>query len=439
MVLLGTRPEIIKLAPLIDLLEKDNRFKLTLVNSGQHYDTQLSSIFFKGLQLPKPHHNLEVGSGTHGEQTGQIIMAAETLLLKYKPKIVLAQGDTNTVMATSLAAVKTHIPFGHVEAGLRSFDRSMPEELNRIIADHSSELHLAPTEGAAINLLLEGCSPKTIHITGNTIVDAVLQNRQKARQQSKIVDQLNLSKRPFAVVTIHRPANVDNKRALSSIITAFLQLTELHLVIPLHPRTMHSLKRMQLLKQLIDAPNIQLAEPLGYLDFLQLMDESDLIITDSGGLQEEAVTLGKPCVTLRTNTERPESVKIGANFLVGRSPPLIIKTVRKILSDESLPNRISNQKNPFGDGHASERTIKAIAEFCETGRPFEEPHLLKTGTLEKKLHSIDKNLNGLEVLYLEKQYGWEVLLIYDQKGYPVYPAPKRKLFQGERVLLSIRD
>lgn len=438
MVLLGTRPEIIKMAPIIELLENDNRFRLTLVNSGQHYDSQLSSIFFKGLKLPKPHYDLEIGSGTHGQQTGRIIITAETLLSKLKPHIVLAQGDTNTVMATSLAAVKTQIPFGHVEAGLRCFDRSMPEELNRIIADHSSELHLAPTEGAAINLVLEGCSPRTIHITGNTIVDAVIRNRQKARQQSKIIEKLKLGSHSFGVVTIHRPANVDNKKALLSIIYAFLRLTEIQLVLPLHPRTLNSLKQTQLLQHLTSAPNIVLTEPLGYLDFLRLMDESNLIITDSGGLQEEAFTLGKPCITLRTNTERPESVKAGANFLVGRSSELIVDTVRTVLADEKLSDKITSQPNPFGDGHAAERSIEAIAEFCETGRPFKEPHLFKTGTRERRLQTVDENLDGLSVIQIEEQQDEVVLIIFDQKGHPVYPSPKRKLIREERLLIGDR-
>lgn len=436
MVLLGTRPEIVKMAPLIALLQKDSRFHLDIVNTGQHYDIELSKIFFDNLKVPRPLADLKVGSGTHATQTGRIMIAMESILLKNRPDLILAEGDTNTVMAAALAAVKVQIPFGHVEAGLRSFDRTMPEELNRIVADHCSELLLAPTPRAATNLLLEGCNPSTIHITGNTVVDAVLQNKARAIRTSKMVKVLGLVGESFAVVTLHRPANVDNAEALSPIITGLLQLEEIKLVLPLHPRTEWFLKQSGLLNQLQSAPHIILTKPLGYLDFLRLMIGSQIIITDSGGLQEEALTLGKPCVTLRTNTERPESVLVGANFLVGRSTELIVNRVRQVLTDPSIQERISNLSNPFGDGSASKRSVDAIVEFCEQGGAFIEPQFLQTGTKERVLHPVNAKLVEKSVSGVEAQLGGKIILIFDSEGHPEYPFPHRSFKKNEWFILS---
>lgn len=436
MVLVGTRPEIVKMAPVIKLLENDARFQLILVNTGQHYDEELSSIFFDILQLPATQYDLGVGSGTHAVQTSKIMMAAEALFIKIRPAIVLAQGDTNTVMAAALAAVKAHVPFGHVEAGLRSFDRSMAEEINRIVTDHCSELLFAPTTQSAVNLLHEGCDPSTIHITGNTVVDSIMQYKNRAYRTSKIIERLNLKGQPFAVVTVHRPANVDDEKELTKIMSALLQLDDLKLVIPVHPRTQQSLRRIGLERKLKSASHIVLTQPLGYLDFLLLMAESRLIITDSGGLQEEAFTLGKPCVTLRTNTERPESIQVGANFLVGRSPERILKIVQRVLADTTLSDYIARQPNPFGDGHASERIIEVVASFSEEGLAFTPPILLKTGTCERILRNVDQDLVGVSVTEAEKALSGKIILIYDRDGRPVFPQPSYKLLANQHILLS---
>jgi UDP-N-acetylglucosamine 2-epimerase (non-hydrolysing) len=439
MVMVGTRPEIVKMAPVIKILEKDSRFQLILVDSGQHYDPELSANFYDVLQLPPPQHSFGVGSGTQAAQTGKIMMAAEKLFTKTNPDIILAQGDTNTVMAASLAAVKNKIPFGHVEAGLRSFDRSMPEEINRIIADHCSDLHFAPTTIAAANLLFEGCSPSSVHITGNTVVDTVVQYTEIIQKRSKIIERLKLRKGSFAVVTIHRPATVDTKTTLSSVISAFLNLTEIELVFPIHPRTRKALKRFGLQEKLESAPHIILTEPLDFLDFINLMSESRLVLTDSGGLQEEAFTLGKPCITLRTNTERPESVQLGGNFLVGRSTDRIIEVTRRILADSTLLDRISRLPNPFGDGRASERIIEGIAGFCQEGRAFIEPQFLRTGTRNRRLLRVEDKLHERTILEIERMLGGEVLLVYDKEGHPAFPEAKYTLTCDEHILVDFGD
>ncbi len=427
------------MAPVIKALEEDQRFRLTIADSGQHYDDTLSTIFYDVFRLPQAQFTLEVGSGTHARQTGKIMMAAEHILTEIRPNIVLAQGDTNTVLATALAAVKAQIPFGHVEAGLRSFDRTMPEEINRVVADQCSELHFAPTPLAANNLLFEGFDPRTIHITGNTNIDAILQFKEISYEQSKIIDKLDLEGKRFAVVTIHRPATVDNEDALASTVSAFLNLTELKLVLPVHPRTRQALERFGLLEQMESASHITLTEPLGFIDFLRLMSEACIILTDSGGIQEEAFTLGKPCVTLRANTERPESVMIGANFLVGRSTKQIIKVTRRVLADSTLIDRISQLPNPFGDGHASERIIEGIARFCQEGRAFVEPQFFHTGTRSRRLLCVDDNFHEIAILEAEHRLGGRVLLIYDKEGHPVFPLSNHRLTRGQHILVAFEN
>lgn len=437
MVFIGTRPEIVKMAPVIKALEGDKRLHPIIVDSGQHYDEKLSSVFFDVLRLPRAQYSLEVGSGTHASQTGKIMIAAEHLLTEIRPNIVLAQGDTNTVLATALAAVKAQIPFGHVEAGLRSFDRTMPEEINRIVSDQCSELHFAPTSLAANNLLFEGFDPRTIHITGNTNVDAIHQFKEISYEKSNIINKLELEGTPFGVVTIHRPSTVDTEHALSSVVSAFINLTELTLILPVHPRTQQALERFGLLEKLKSEAHIILTEPLNFLDFLRLMSEARLVLTDSGGLQEEAFTLGKPCITLRTNTERPESVLVGANFLVGRSTKQIIKITRRVLADSTLTERIIQLPNPFGDGHASERIVKGIAQFCREGRTFVEPQLFETGMRNRTLRRVGRELQGISIVEAERKIGGRIILIYDKSGCPVFPAPSRQLIRDEHIILAI--
>ena len=434
MILVGTRPEVIKMAPVIQKLDNLNDFELILVNAGQHYDTELSAVMFDVLKLPDPDFNLKVGSGTHAVQTSKVLVSVEDLISQTQPDMVIAQGDTNTVLATALAAVKTKTPFGHVEAGLRSFDRSMPEELNRVIADHCSELHFAPTSLSAVNLLHEGCNPVNIHITGNTIVDVVHQYKDKANRTSTITNELEVQENAFSVVTIHRPSNLDYEDKLDSIFSALVQLSSLTHIIPAHPRTYLSLKKGKLLKKLQNTSNIILTKPLNYFDFLKLLSDASLIITDSGGIQEEAFTLGKACITLRTNTERPESINLGANFLVGCSTDLIIETAQKVLADYELHEKIRRTPNPFGDGNASEKIIEAIRYFCENNNSFNETNMMKTGSCQRYLKTVDSHLDRITVNDAERKLSGFIQLIYNHQGHPVVPDPDRILQLKESIL-----
>ncbi|GAG62867.1 unnamed protein product, partial [marine sediment metagenome] len=305
-IILGTRPEIIKMSSIIRECEKE-KLDFFILHTNQHYSENLDKIFFDELELPKPKYNLKVGSGTHAEETGKALIGIEIVLEKEKPDIVLVEGDTNTVLAGSLAASKLHIKVGHVEAGLRSYDRNMPEETNRVLTDHISDYLLVPTQKAKNIALKEGIDKRKIFVTGNTIVDAVYQNLRLAQKRKKnLLDKLNLKRKNFFLITAHREENIDIKEKLKNLFRAFELLFEqfsLPLIYPIHPRTKKMIKRFHL-----KVPKgLNLIESLSYLEFLFLEANAKLVLTDSGGIQEEACILRVPCVTLRENTERPES------------------------------------------------------------------------------------------------------------------------------------
>lgn len=327
-----------------------------ILHTNQHYSKNLDKIFFKELGLPKPKYNLGVGSGFHGEQTGRMLMGIEKILIREKPHIVLVEGDTNTVLAGALAAVKLHIKIGHIEAGLRSYFREMPEEINRILTDHISDLLFAPTEKAKENLLKEGIPNDKIFVTGNTIVDAVYQNLKIAPKRSKILQKLYLKKKNYFLLTLHRAENVDVKERLEKILEGLklvYKKINLPLIFPIHPRTKKRIEEFRL-----KVPRgVNLIEPLGYLDFLLLEANAKLIFTDSGGVQEEACILGIPCVTLRDNTERPETIKVGANILAGANPQKIL--VSSIL----MFNKNKKWPNPFGDGKSAKKIVKILLNY----------------------------------------------------------------------------
>ena len=350
-IILGTRPEIIKMAPIIRLCEEKS-VPYYLLHTGQHYSYEMDQTFFRDLELPEPRINLNVGSGTHAEQTASILVGVEKTLQKKDTGVALVQGDTNTVLAGALAASKLHIPVGHVEAGLRSFDRTMPEEINRVVADHLSDFLFAPTEESKSNLLKEGIPEERIHVTGNTVVDAVHQNLSLAKEKSTILKLLSLEPGRYMVVTAHRAENVDNRDRLTGIIEG-LGLVAEHLdqpiIYPVHPRTQKMIKEFRLTTR-----NLKVIQPLGYLDFLALEAASSLILTDSGGIQEEACILGVPCVTLRENTERPETLQVGSNILVGAEPERILRGALE------MSRRKPDWPNPFGDGHSAERIMDII-------------------------------------------------------------------------------
>jgi UDP-N-acetylglucosamine 2-epimerase (non-hydrolysing) len=324
-----------------------------ILHTGQHYSYTLDEVFFEELRLPTPKYNLQVGSGTHAEETGKIMIGVEKTINEEKPDVVLVEGDTNTVLAAALASVKLHVKSAHLEAGLRSGDLTMPEEINRIVADHVSDVLLAPTDNSKKNLMREGIEGSKIFVTGNTIVDAVNQNLEIARRETDVLDRLGLKRQGYFLVTTHRAENVDIRERLKGILSG-LELIHREfgfpVVCPAHPRTAKRMREFSL-----ETPNgTKMFEPLGYLQFLQLEENARLILTDSGGVQEEACTLRVPCVTVRDNTERPETLEVGSNLLVGASPQRIAEGTRVML------DRKRDWRNPFGDGNAGKRTIEIL-------------------------------------------------------------------------------
>jgi len=350
-IILGTRPEIIKMSPVIrELVKKQADF--FILHTGQHYSYNLDKIFFEQLELPQPRYNLDVGSGSHAEETGKMLVGIEEVLLGEKTDIILVEGDTNSVLAGALAAAKLSIKVGHVEAGLRSYDRSMPEEINRVLADHLSDYLYAPTPKAREILLGEGIPDGQIFVTGNTIVDAVYQNLEIARRKTNKLEELDLKEKDYFVVTLHRQENVDNRERFTSILEGLDRVAaefKTPLVYPVHPRSRKMMVQFGLQPQ-----SLTLLDPVDFLSFLQLETSARLIFTDSGGVQEEACILKVPCVTLRDNTERPETIDVGANILAGASSDRIIECLKLMLGREN------NWQNPFGDGTAGKKIVELL-------------------------------------------------------------------------------
>jgi len=351
-IILGTRPEIIKMGPVIRYCES-RKLDYFIIHTGQHYSFGMDKIFFDELEIPKPRYNIEVKETTHSAMTGSMLIKIEPILMEEKPDIVLVEGDTNSVLAGALAASKLHIKVGHVEAGLRSYDRLMPEETNRILTDHMSDYLFAPTTNAEKILLNEGISKEKILITGNTIVDAVFQNLKIADSKFNALKKLNLRKNEYILVTAHRQENVDSKEKLENMLKG-LQLVSkafnIRIIYPIHPRTRRKIDDFKFKV----SEGIELLEPIGFLEFLQLEKNAKLILTDSGGVQEESCILRVPCVTLRENTERPETLEIGSNILAGTNPEKMLDCTRKMVGKKR------DWKNPFGDGKAGERIVKRV-------------------------------------------------------------------------------
>lgn len=348
-IVVGTRPEIIKMSPVIKACQ-DGGVEFAIIDTKQHYSDNMSGSFFRDLGLPEPQHPLNTGGGSHGQQMSTMLLQFEELFEKNAFDLVLVQGDTNTVLTAGLMASRANIPVGHVEAGLRSGDRTMPEEINRITVDHISDYLFATSQETLQNLQREGIPDLKIWNTGNTIVDATFHGVRLAEEDRRATKKLP---RDYALVTMHRPANVDNPRALTEIldgIQAVMRDARLEVVFPIHPRT----------RKNIDAAGItlpkgfHLLDPQGYLDFLRLQSQASLILTDSGGVQEEACILQVPCVTLRNNTERPETITVGANALGGTKKSTIVKAARQMLS------RARAWNIPYGDGQASKRIVDIV-------------------------------------------------------------------------------
>jgi UDP-N-acetylglucosamine 2-epimerase (non-hydrolysing) len=357
LIVIGTRPEIIKISPIIRECNFQG-LEYSVVHTGQHYSYAMDRIFFEQLNLSLPEYNLDVGSGTHGAQTAGILAGIENILLKHPPGIVLVQGDTNTACAGALASVKLHIPVGHVEAGLRSFDNSMPEEINRIIVDHVSDQLYAPSEISCQNLLREGINSEKITLSGNTVVDAIKQNIRIAQQKVHPLEEHGLEPKNYILVTSHRAENVDDPIRLADILTGLKKVSEhfaLPVIFPMHPRTQKMVCQFSL-----STEGIQVIDPIGYLEFLILESKAALIITDSGGVQEESCILKIPCVTLRENTERPETIDVGSNMLAGTSAEKILAVAVQMMEIPCI------WKNPFGTGDAAYRII----DMCKNRGTF---------------------------------------------------------------------
>lgn len=352
-VILGTRPEIIKLSSVIQELEREN-LNFFIIHTNQHYFPIMDKIFFMELGLPNFKYGLKIGSDSHGRQTGRMMGSIEDILQQEQVSHVIIQGDTNTTLAGALAASKLlNIRVAHVEAGLRSYDRKMPEEINRIITDHLSNYCFAPTYNQKKNLLREGISSSHIYVTGNTIVDAVLKYLSKAEDKSKILNKLNIKPKRYILFTLHRPENVNFKEKLTEIlytIAQFSRLKKLPVIFPTHPRTEKQFKILQLK---VPSEIIKIS-PIGFFDFLMLEYNSKIILTDSGGVQEEACVLNVPCVTIRENTERPETLEVGANIIGGFKKSSIIRAAKIMIE------RDCGWNNPFGDGNAGKKIVSIL-------------------------------------------------------------------------------
>ena len=354
----GARPNFMKIAPLMRAFRKRPEFQPVLVHTGQHYDERMSRLFFDQLGIPRPDVNLEVGSASHAVQTAEIMKRFEPVVEQYRPDVVLVVGDVNSTVACALVAVKLGVKVAHVEAGLRSFDRTMPEEINRLLTDAISDLLFVTEPSGLHNLKHEGIPEEKIFFVGNVMIDTLLANLEQARS-SPILETLGLEARAYAALTLHRPGNVDDRETFLRLFGAIRRLAEdLPVIFPIHPRTRKNMVRFGMLKEegAAELGGVRLVEPLGYLDFLKLMAEARLVLTDSGGIQEETTILKVPCLTLRETTERPVTVEVGCNEVVGTDPARILAAFRRVMSSE----RFACGTPEKWDGHAAERIADVL-------------------------------------------------------------------------------
>lgn len=360
--IVGARPNFMKMGPIVEEMEKSN-FSQILIHTGQHYDYQMSKLFFDDLGLPRPHFNLSVGSGSHAVQTGEIMKRVESVFIKEKPSLVLVVGDVNSTLACAITASKLCIPVAHVEAGLRSFDRGMPEEINRVLTDAVSDYLFITEDSAQINLKKEGIAQEKIFFVGNTMIDTLLKFRDRAQTLPVLINGVDIKKQPYSILTMHRPSNIENKKNLRNILEALKKISKnIPVVFPVHPRTLNQIENAGLLSYFSDPCSginhgIHAVDPMGYLEFLSLMTGAKLVFTDSGGIQEETTVLNIPCVTLRENTERPVTVSVGSNVLVGADKDKIIQEAEKNLNGAKKCGQVPR----LWDGKAAERIVNILA------------------------------------------------------------------------------
>jgi UDP-N-acetylglucosamine 2-epimerase (non-hydrolysing) len=348
-----------KIAPIMWEIQRRSGISAALVHTGQHYDQRMSQLFFDQLHIPRPDIDLEVGSGSHAVQTAEVMKRVEPVLIEQKPDLLLVVGDINSTLACALVAAKLDIPVAHVEAGLRSFDRGMPEEINRVLTDAISRWLFVSEPSGVTNLKHEGVPDEYVFFVGNVMIDTLLASRARI-EESRILSELGVAPKKYAVLTLHRPSNVDDSRVLHELLQAIGKLQrEMPIIFPVHPRTRKRMESMQLDQM----PNLKLTEPLGYLDFMKLVTHARLVLTDSGGIQEETTVLGVPCVTLRSNTERPATVEEGGNILVGPDPQKMVAAWRQIVDGNRQPGSIPR----LWDGKAAGRIIDVLLSHPPAG------------------------------------------------------------------------
>ena len=353
----GARPNFIKVAPLLAAYGAQPSLQPVVVHTGQHYDRALNQLFFEQLRIPRPDVNLGVGSGSHSIQTARIMTAFERYCLEHRPDLVLVVGDVNSTIACALVASKLGIEVAHVEAGLRSFDRSMPEEINRLLTDSISDLLFVSEPSGVENLRREGIDPARVHFVGNVMIDTLLSNLARAEEEN-VLERLGVTSRGYAVLTLHRPSNVDDPRVLGGLLEAVAEVSrDLDVVFPAHPRTVARVEELGLAARLSSISGLQVVPPLGYLEFLKLTAHARIVLTDSGGIQEETTILRVPCVTLRETTERPVTCDAGTNMLAGTDPARIITAYREMLALDPATCRTPE----LWDGRAAERIAAILA------------------------------------------------------------------------------
>jgi UDP-N-acetylglucosamine 2-epimerase (non-hydrolysing) len=355
----GARPNFMKIAPIVAALRRrPETFESVLVHTGQHYDEQMSQVFFDELGIPRPDINLNVGSGSHAQQTAAIMVGFEQILTSQSIDLVLVVGDVNSTIACALVASKLGVPVAHVEAGLRSYDRRMPEEINRVLTDQISDLLFTTEESAADNLRREGVDAAKVHFVGNVMIDTLLAHRERARATNAL-SALGLEPGGYGLMTLHRPSNVDDTSAFEQLMQGIAAVAhDVPIVFPVHPRTRPAVARSATAAGLVADSRLRLVDPLGYLDFVGLMERARVVLTDSGGIQEETTILGVPCLTLRENTERPVTISHGTNRLVGTDPSKIADAWGEVRGDTTRPAR-----PPLWDGRAAERIVETIGKF----------------------------------------------------------------------------